>query len=145
MTEEYVKNIRDEFGITLPTCYVAFMRDYPSELENTKVNLGWRQEAISERQFLKSPDGVLDLNRGVRGPGIPWLPDDSGWPSRFFVIGDDECGNYYVIDTETDSGAVHFYDHDERSFTHQHGSLRAFAEQMIQETLEFNREQRRDA
>ncbi len=140
-----MKNIKEEFGITLPACYVAFMRNFPSELETTKLNLGWCQEAISERELRSLPDGILDLNRGVRGPDIPWLPDNSGWPSRFFVIGDDQCGNYYVIDTESDSGAVHFYDHDERSFTQQHESLHAFAEHMIQETLQFNRERHRDA
>jgi len=140
MTNDYLEDVRREFGVSLPASFVAFMQDYPSELETTKLNLGWCQEAVSERYFLKSPDRIAELNRIVRTPGVSWLEDGNGWPTRFFVIGDDDCGNYFAIDTETDTGAVHFYDHEVASFALRAGSLRAFADEMIEETLDFNRE-----
>lgn len=116
MTDDYLDSVKREFGLTLPPAYVAFMRSYPQELETTKLELGWCQEAIAERHFLKSPEKVAELNRGVRVPGVSWLQDGSGWPARFWVIGDDQCGNYYAIDTGIDSGAVHFYDHEIGTF-----------------------------
>ena len=140
MTNNHLDNIRREFGVSLPPSYVAFMENYPTELETTKLNLGWCQEAISDRYFLKSHDRIVELNRVVRTPGVSWLEDGSGWPARFFVIGDDDCGNYFAIDTETETGAVYFYDHEVASFALRADSLKAFADQMIGETLEFNRE-----
>lgn len=145
MTDEFQKRISDEFGVTLPFCYVAFMRSYPPELEATKLDLGRCQEAISERYFLKAPEGIAELNRGVRVPGVEWVEGEIGWPARFFVIGDDECGNYYAIDTDSDACTVHFYNHELGRFTVRAESLRAFADQMIEETLAFNQEKRHDA
>jgi hypothetical protein len=143
MNDDYLTHIKDEFGVTLPASYIEFMRNYPPKLETTKLDLGSCQEAISERVFLKSPEKIFKLNRDVRTLGVSWLKDGSGWPSHFFVIGDDDCGNYYAIDTKSDSGTVHFYNHEVASFTHQAESFQAFANQKIEETLEYNRDEHR--
>lgn len=140
MTNDYLEDVSREFGVALPASYVAFMQNYPSELETTKLNLSGCQEAISERYFLKSPERIAEINRIVRTPGVSWLRDGSGWPNCFFVIGDDDCGNYFAIDTEADTGGVHFYDHEVAAIALRADSLRAFADQMIEQTLEFNRE-----
>jgi hypothetical protein len=77
------------------------------------------------------PLQVLELNERVRWPGTPWIDEDGPWPSYYFVIGDDECGNYWALDLrQPDSSAVYFYDHDLGNFEKQHDSLQAFARQL---------------
>ena len=142
MTEDFLNCVKAEFGITLPDDYVKFMRNYPEELEATKLDLGWCKEAISERCFLKNPERILKFNRDVRTPNISWLKDGSGWPPRFFVIGDDDCGNYFAINAEEKETAVLFYDHELASFSAKADSLESFKSLMIQETLEFNESER---
>jgi len=138
MDDAYLARVRDEFGLALPAQCVAFMRAFPSELRTTKLDLSWCQEPISERYFLESSDQVFELNQRVRTPGVPWLEDDGPWPNRFFVIGDDQCGNYYAIDTDAENAAVYFYDHETGRIDQEADGLRAYADKRIQETLDFN-------
>jgi hypothetical protein len=138
MNDKDLTTVREQFGLALPAHYVLFMRHYPIELETTKLNLGWCQEPISERYILKSFEKILDLNQRVRAPGLQWLADGQGWPNRFFVIGDDQCGNFYCLDTQGDSTAVYFYDHELAQFSVEALNLEEFKLQMIQQTLDFN-------
>ncbi len=133
-----IQEIAARFSLQLPVAYVEFLLSFPAELEHTKLNLGWCQEAISDRYLRKAPESIAELNDDVRAPGVPWIDDDGPWPNHFFVIGDDQCGNYYAIDIRADDAAVFFYDHDEGSFTLEHESLEAFARHLVQKTCDFN-------
>ena len=114
------------------------MQSYPPELEQTKLDLGWCQEAIADRYFRKAHGSIEQLNDDVRTPGVPWTEGDGPWPNHFFVIGDDQCGNYYAVEAREGGGQVFFYDHDLGTFALAHETLEAFGQHLIRETLDFN-------
>jgi hypothetical protein len=140
MTADDLDRLEGLLRIKLPDKYREFMLAYPAQLVDTKLNLSWTQEPISERFFRNRPQALVELNQVVRLPGTPWVDEDGPWPDRFFVIGDDQCGNYYAIDLESDGQEVWFYDHELGKFRVEQPSLQAFARQLIRETEEFNRE-----
>ncbi len=135
-----IDRIETELAVTLPTHYRDFLASFPSTLIETKADLGWKQEAPADREFRNDPDEIVSLNRDVRSPGTPWTEDEGPWPDRYFVIGDDECGNYWVIDLDSDDEGVWFYDHELSRFERQHESLQAFQAALVKEINEWNSE-----
>ena len=44
------KLIEERLGVKLPPAYRRLLSDYPQRLHDTKLDLSWIQEPISERQ-----------------------------------------------------------------------------------------------
>jgi hypothetical protein len=141
MTEAELDTIETALAVRLPTHYRRFMLDYPHALIDTKLNLGWTQEAPADRKFYNSAAKLVEQNRDVRLPGTPWVGEAGDpWPDQYFVIGDDQCGNYWCVDLGTTDLGVWFYNHDVGEFERQHDSLGGFADQLLAEIAAFNAE-----
>jgi hypothetical protein len=141
MTEEDVRAIESRLGVTLPQEYSTFLLAYPQTLLDTTLDLGWKHEPPSERQFRNSPAAIIEYNEDARrDDGTPWTTDDGPWPHRWFIIGDDQCGNYWCVDLREEERGVWFYDHDTGEFTAQAPSLHAYAEWVLEEIRAFNEE-----
>jgi SMI1 / KNR4 family (SUKH-1) len=140
MTEADVAALEGSLGVVLPDHYRRFLLNYPQPLIDTKLDLGWAQEAPADRQLANSGPRLIALNRDVRLPGTPWVGEaGEPWPDNYFVIGDDQCGNYWCVDLRTADPGVWFYNHEVADFERQHGSLPEFAQALLAEIGEFNR------
>ncbi|MDG3008089.1 SMI1/KNR4 family protein [Paludisphaera mucosa] len=144
MTEAELSEIEERLGVDLPADYRRLLLGYPPDLESAKTDLGWKQESPSERQLVNDADRLVELNEDVRRPGTPWTDDDGPWPGRYFVIGDDECGNYWCIDLGGSGSEVWFYDHDLGGFEQHFGSLEEFAGELLRDVEAWNEEHRRN-
>ena len=139
MTEDDLKRVEEALDVKLPAPFRTFMLNYPDVLVLTKTDLGNRQESISEREFLNSADSMIHLNKDVRLDD-DWTVDGGPWPQKYFVIGDDECGDYYAIDLVNFDGRVYFYEHETGEFEHSANSLADFVDTLVRDVVEFNRE-----
>jgi hypothetical protein len=138
MTKDQVSNLQRTFGLHLPLGYVAFILNYPERLKAIKTDLGWKQESPADRQLLSEYEPVKRVNELVRLPNTPWTKDDGPWPASYFVIGDDETGNYWCLDTNKTDDAVLFYDHERGTFDEQAKSVMEFAGWLVQEIRKWN-------
>jgi hypothetical protein len=144
MSESEIANLEASLGFRLPDAYKSFVSNYPPELVTTEIDMSWKKEAPADREMRIDPVDILALNRNVRSPGTPWTEGEGPWPEQFFVIGDDECGNYWAIDLcLSDPCPVYFYDHDFGKFSEEHHSLGAFAEHLVVHHNEWNAKKRR--
>jgi SMI1-KNR4 cell-wall len=140
MTDTELTALSEQQGVYLPDYYRSFMLDYPENLVGKKKNLGWKKESPSERQLVNDRKRLITLNSYVRLPGAPWTSDDGPWPDRYFVIGDDECGNYWCIDCSSKTEGVWFYNHELGDFELKHRSLQEFANSLLAEVDSWNRD-----
>jgi hypothetical protein len=136
-----VSLIEQRLGLTLPAAYRALLLAYPQRLHDTKLDLGWAQEPISERKLYGDAERVIAENLDVRQPGTPWVGEEGGpWPRRMFVIGDDQCGNYWCLDLDGGGDAVWFYNHEVGGFEPCARSLAEYVENTVRDVQEFNRD-----
>lgn len=140
--ESDVARIEERLKLTLPSAYRRFLLNYPSILIETKADLRWCHESLSDRKLRFNIDELIYFNEDVRVPGTPWTEDDGPWPDHYFVIGDDQTGNYWVIDVSSSDEAVLFYDHEIGTFTVEHKTLEAFADHLVRSTIKWNEEQK---
>ncbi len=144
MNDADVAVIEGSLGVRLPDHYRRFLLGYPVPLIENKLDLGWKQEAPAERQLSNDAARLVHLNRDVRLPGTPWVGEAGDpWPHNYFVVGDDECGNYWCVDLRAVDPGVWFYDHDLGAFERKYDDLAEFGEALLAEIVEFNRTQRR--
>lgn len=140
MTEAEITTLESQLGVTLPEHYRRFLLEYPQILIDTKLNLGRIQEAPADRQLCNNPARLVMLNRDMRLPGTPWVGEEGNpWPEKYFVIGDDQCGNYWSVDLQAGDTGVWFYDHEIRAFERQHNGLLEFGVSLLKEIDELNR------
>jgi hypothetical protein len=141
MPDVDVNLIEQRLGVKLPPAYRALLLAYPRRLRDTKLDLRWKREPVSERQLYGDPGRVLAQNLDVRKPGTPWVGEAGGpWPAGMLVIGDDQCGNYWCLDLDAGGDAVWFYDHDVGGFERYAASLAEYVEGTIRYVEGFNRE-----
>ncbi len=141
MTETEVATVETELAVGLPSHYRKFLLNYPQSLLENKLDLGWVKEPPADRQFYNNPTRLIALNRDVRTPGTPWVGEAGDpWPDKYFVIGDDQCGNYWCVDLLVTDPGVWFYDHEIGAFERRHGSLSEFTDSLLAEIAAFNRE-----
>jgi hypothetical protein len=127
--------------VRLPQEYRALLIDYPQLLRNTKTNLGWKQESISDRELYDQANHIIQINLDMRRPGTPWIGEEGGpWPDHMFVIGDDQCGDYWCIDVTAPECAVWFYEHDLGEFQPDSPSLAAYIDKTVSDVQSFNDE-----
>jgi hypothetical protein len=138
MIESDITQIEAELALPLPSDYRKFLLDYPQALIDTKLDLGWMQEAPADRQLYNNPTRLIQLNQDVRAPGTPWVGESGAWPDQYFVIGDDQCGNYWCIDRQGLDPAIWFYDHEVGAFERHHDSLTQFEAYLLVYIAEFN-------
>ena len=133
--------IENRLGIALPNAYRQLLSDYPQRLHDTKLDLGWKQEPISDRELYGDAERIIRANVDQRRFPTPWFSDDvEPWPDHMLVIGDDECGNYWCIDLRESCDRVLFYNHDLGGFEDDSDSLAEYVEKTICEIHEANRD-----
>jgi hypothetical protein len=109
MTQDDVSQIERELGITVPSAYRALVTDYPPE---------WFQHA-ADFDLMDDPARVVAMNREIRtGPFYGVI-----WPSGYFAIGENGCGDYYCLDLSRSQSPVVFFDHERRAFVDRAASL----------------------
>lgn len=123
VTAGALKKLEREFGVSLPKDYVAFLSNYPVDLDEVNEDAG-NVEAASDLYILNSADRLQSFNEEVRDPEMTF-PDDP-WPKHLFVIGHDGCGNYYAIDTTKEKGAIWLFDGDDLEFQHVSADIAEF-------------------
>jgi hypothetical protein len=141
MTDAELAEIEERLSVALPGAYRAFLLPYPAELIAAKKDFGWKKESPSDKQLVNDAAQLIELNEDVREPGTPWTAEDGPWPTRYFVVGDDLCGNYWCIDLDGPGADVWFYDHDLGDFEPQFSSLDEFAAELLRDVESWNREQ----
>jgi SMI1-KNR4 cell-wall len=141
MIEMDIALLETELGVVLPGHYRDFLRNYPQTLIDARLNLGWSKESPTDRQLNNNPHKLVELNKNVRLPGTPWVGEDGEpWPDNYFVIGDDQCGNYYSVDLNSAEPGVWFYDHEVGEFYLYADSLEEFTEFLLEEIESLNRD-----
>jgi hypothetical protein len=114
-----VDGIERALAFRLPAPYREFLLRYPQALVEAREvgDHGLVTSGPSERECYAGVARVIEENRMVRRPGTPWIEErDESWPDRFVVIGDNQCGDYFVVDRESDADAVWMYDHERGEF-----------------------------
>src|SRR5437016_6227956 len=112
MTQSDVARIEAELGINLPVHYREFILGYPQSLREAKF--AYNQEPASASFLFDDPQLVIDLNRGMREPGLLVLDSETApWPDEYLIIGGDGGGNYWCIKLGVRSKGVWFFEHEE--------------------------------
>lgn len=113
MNIEEIENVARAYKCVLSDAYKNAMLSLRDSLEAAALSSD-QQEEVTELYLYTSPEKLFRENASVRNSPNPWTQDISDWPENYFVIGDDQCGNHYYLDTtQSDSNAfVCFYDHE---------------------------------
>ena len=104
MINEDIDTIETATGIKLPQSYIDAATNYPPELLDTEA---------PDFGFLNNPQLVIDENLRVRKEGYFGEP----WPDQYFIIGQNGCGDYYVVTTSATRFSVGFSDHEAMEMT----------------------------
>lgn len=137
MNLQAIESVAREYNCALPIEYTKALLNINTILDSTSLSEDQKKE-ITALYFYTSPDRIASKNAFVREKGITWTPDIVNWPARYFVIGDDQCGNHYYLDTSknTNNSFVHFYDHDVPCFRSLNLLPRAYIEDIATMILE---------
>lgn len=112
--------IADALGIDLPELYSEFL---VSLMQSKKV------QSVLGDAVVTSPERVVELNTNLWcGGPIAGLDE---WPEDYLVIGEDGCGDYFLIDGGDSNEPVLFYDHEADVIYRIADSLNDFANRMI--------------
>jgi hypothetical protein len=104
----------------LPSHYVELVSNYPEELLGTNAR---------DFALLDDPVSVIEENISVRGN-----PFYGGvWPSRYFIIGTNGCGDLYVMNLEDDIFSTGFFDHERPAFLPHARSRAELISKLLQE------------
>ncbi|MFW0778387.1 MAG: SMI1/KNR4 family protein [Rickettsiales bacterium] len=100
MNHEEIESIEEKTGIKLPESYKQVVLNYPKELLGTEAE---------DFGLLNDPEVIIEENNDVRNNGY----FGEVWPERYFIIGQNGCGDYYVISHESKEFSVGFACHEE--------------------------------
>jgi hypothetical protein len=136
MTPDDLRKIESTLGLTLPESFQRFMLNYPQELLDASVSLGNDEETYTERacevELVNTADAIIALNKSDPAEyHYSMRPED--WPPTHLVIGHNQCGDVYGIDTTIENspvymGGPHLGEYDEDGVAE---SLEAFASQLV--------------
>lgn len=99
MTSDDIAAIESALGFSLPQPYMLVVTNYPPALVHT--------DAPGFALF-DDPELVIDANRMVRENGY----FGEQWPEQYVIIGENGCGDYYVVTKNSAKFSVGFADHE---------------------------------
>lgn len=99
MTNDDIADIERETGRKLPQSYVDILQNYPPSLVDP--NDKWEQSTPYMELYRDKPKLIAHNPKGE--------PDLENWRHTFFVIGDNGCGEFFVIDTAKPHAPVYVY------------------------------------
>jgi len=120
MTRDQIELIEKETGTKLPNGYVQVLLNYPSELLGTEAE---------DFGLLNDPVSVIEENKDVKQNGFFGEP----WPERYFVIGLNGCGDYYVINHQNQEFTVGFACHESMACNPYANNLAEFVGKYLNE------------
>jgi hypothetical protein len=104
---------------------VKFLREFPADFD--RVDPDYDQfEAVSELYLFNSPQRLREFNGEARDDEMEFV-DGNPWPSNYFVIGHDGCGNTYAIQCGKSAGKIVMWDSDEGAFEEIAKDMDAYA------------------
>ena len=136
MSPTELDEIEARFDLKLPADYREFLQAYPESLITTQRRVGSTEESPSERDLVNTSAALIQYNEHVRAPGVDWVRRGGPWPRSYFVIGDNQCGDYWCIDVDAGYSAVYWYDHERGIFERHHESVQDFADSVLEELRE---------
>ncbi|MFH0261382.1 SMI1/KNR4 family protein [Vibrio barjaei] len=120
MKSEELSRIERKTGIVLPQSYKQALLNYPEDLVDTEAE---------DYHFLTDADEIISENLEVRVSGY----FGEKWPERYFIIGHNGCGDYYVISHTSTEFSVGFTDHNKMECKLFADSLDEFVEKVLNE------------
>jgi hypothetical protein len=120
MTNEEVALIEQKTGIKLPASYKNIVLNYPEQLLGTEAE---------DYGLLNDPEVIIEENNDVRGNGF----FGEAWPERYFIIGQNGCGDYYVISHQSEEFSVGFACHEEMACNQYAANLAEFISKYLNE------------
>jgi hypothetical protein len=99
--------VETELGYDLPLAYrdfIAAFRKRPRPKRKTLIS------GLLDSWIIRSAARAIKVNEQMGT--LRSIAGLKRWPSKFFVFGEDGCGNYHAIDVRRRNPAVLFYDHD---------------------------------
>jgi len=120
MTFEDIATIEFALGFTLPKPYVDVVTNYPHALADTEA---------PDFGLFDDPTLVIDANRIVRDDGY----FGEQWPDQYVIIGENGCGDYYVVTKTANQFSVGFADHEAMECNPFASDLEDFVAKLIAE------------
>jgi hypothetical protein len=120
MTAADIAEIEGALGFRLPNCYRAVVLNYPKALADTEA---------PDFGLFDTPAAVIDANLEVRKNGYFGQP----WPDEYVIIGENGCGDYYVIIKNAAEFTVGFADHEAMECNQFASSLDDFVAKLLLE------------
>lgn len=120
MNHEEIAAIERGIGIELPDSYKQIMLNYPEALlESDAQDYG----------LLNDAEVIIEENTDVRKNGYFGEP----WPERYFIIGINGMGDYFVINHQEKEFQVGFADHEAMACTAYAQNLPEFIQKYLAE------------
>ena len=120
MNQVEIESIEEKTGIKLPESYKQVLLNYPKELLGTEAE---------DFGLLSDAEVIIEENIEVRSNGY----FGEAWPGRYFIIGQNGCGDYYVINHENQEFSVGFACHEEMACNPYAANLAEFIGKYLNE------------
>lgn len=120
MNQDDVKKIEKNTEIKLPEFYKQVLLNYPKELVGTEAE---------DFGLLNDADVIIYENNDVRRNGY----FGEAWPARYFIIGQNGCGDYFVINLNGTTFSVGYACHEKMECIAYAKSLDEFVEKYLAE------------
>ncbi len=121
MTNEEFELIELNTGTKLPESYKQIVTNYPKELLGTEAE---------DYGLLNDPSVIIEENNDLRKNGFYGEP----WPEQYFVIGQNGCGDYYVISLNNKEFSVGFACHEKMACNPYAANIVNFIDTYLSET-----------
>ncbi len=118
MKSEELSLIESKIGGVLPNSYKQALLNYPETLIGTEAE---------DFHFLTNANEIISENLEVRENGY----FGEKWPDRYFIIGHNGCGDYYVINHTNTEFSVGLADHDKMECNLFAINLSEFVEKLL--------------
>lgn len=121
MSETELKQIEKSLNVELPSFYKEFMLNYPIDLMGTEA---------PDFTLMIDSERLIEENINAKDDfwGLP-LDDNS------FIIGENGCGDYYLIKLKEDKSIFTFF-HDDNSFYKVSNTIKDYYKKIISQTIE---------
>jgi len=112
----------------IPSELLKVLKNYEGVVLNYKKLNDEARRDLEEFYLMRDKALICEQNKSIICADVQWTNSIKCWPSEYFVIGIDGCGNYYYLNK--DDNTVGFYDHDEMSFEKEAINIQQYANQI---------------
>lgn len=122
-------------ALALPDFYVKFLGAYPDACRLMRSPGPDPKKKIAKVELFADIKDVIKLNKELwQDAETCWSEDlpENKWPREFIAIGEDKCGNYFLVKSGDESGPVWFYNHDGGTFTRRYAHIDDFVKELVE-------------